>query len=744
MREGMRVLLSRRFLFLLAALAILNLVLYVREQNAAGYSYEEIQGIRELVYERYEGRTLDEIAVDLAELKEDTSAVYLLARTYMNSRSPKDWEWYKEIYQDRYATVIEQLEEGTFAVDITALRIQNRVLSEIAQSVQFVMEYPEFLQMIKENAANMQKVSIFSDKDSFSYKNIIKTVEDFEAMEGQELEWGRDEAVTTFFRSPITDYMILILIAGVAMIFLDERKCGLWDIVHTAKTGRMMLGIRRLSILLLASIVGCMVLYGSKLLTAFILYGGEDGLDRLIQSVVMFQKLPEPISIRHYLLFYFVLKIGGTFLVGVVLWLILSAVANPTLAVGAAALIMGAQYGLFTTVSDSSILAPLRYLNLFAYIDTSKVYSSYLNLNLFGRVVNGRTLVTFLLPVFVILGMGGALAIHTLKRPYGKTNPLEKLYDRLRFYVNRRVAYVSVFWKELCKSLIIQKGAVVLLVFIWLQSGAQGFGTLEINQDAAYYYGYCQKWAGEITEETDVLMQAEYEALSQKIAEVNTKLAAKDLDENEKYGLGELLKTVTMKMSALMNVIAYAEDQKIASAETGITAYIMDTQPYDDMFGPEYKHTRKGFIVQIALVLVLLLAGICAYEKQQNMEGLVRVTRKGTGYQAKKKMLALLSITAVTWLIIYGFEWIHFIQFYDRLKHMQAPVQSIPVLAGCPQGIPLWFFFCMVYVVRLMIMIGISGVIAWISSKCSKFETAVAACVGGVVAPALLVLYILL
>ena len=53
------------------------------------------------------------------------------------------------------------------------------MLKELEVQLEYISQYPEDIKMIQENAQQLMSFSIFSDKNSFTYNNIIKTAKDF-------------------------------------------------------------------------------------------------------------------------------------------------------------------------------------------------------------------------------------------------------------------------------------------------------------------------------------------------------------------------------------------------------------------------------------------------------------------------------------------------------------------------------------------------------------------------------------
>lgn len=78
-------------------------------------------------------------------------------------------------------------------------------------------------------------------------------------------------------------------------------------------------------------------------------------------------------------------------------------ISNIQFSVTVLAAILIVEYVLFATLPVQSILNPLKYFNLFSYIQTSKLYTQYLNIDLFGYPFGIRTLALWALPFLVAL-----------------------------------------------------------------------------------------------------------------------------------------------------------------------------------------------------------------------------------------------------------------------------------------------------------------------------------------------------
>lgn len=166
--ESRRVFSSRLFLAVLAGLLVLNafFFLYARpdgqaDQQIYGADYHRI-------YQSHEGLTLEEAV-----------------------------QWcrdYEQAEQDR-------LLAGEWVYDGDKER-EKGIVAELKGQYEYLLGYDDYLGNIQKQAKLLQTVSLFGDPDSISYKNTVKTSEDFAALDGIQVTAGHDRAVTSFLTIP--------------------------------------------------------------------------------------------------------------------------------------------------------------------------------------------------------------------------------------------------------------------------------------------------------------------------------------------------------------------------------------------------------------------------------------------------------------------------------------------------------------------------------------------------------------
>ncbi len=234
MKELGRILSNRRLIVGLVLILLLNGFLFAREQRENDYGLD---------------------------LELPSSGFIFVEGTFMTTQEPVDaWAAYQ-----RYSEWIDRARKLPLADAVTMLTDEKAALSakitgdtdteddrldyvavnNLLAQTDYLTGYGGWLENIQKNKDNLLTFSIFNNPDSFSGRNIIKTADEFEKLQGVELTLGTDGAVDSFMSFRLTDYLLLLALLLIGLSFLDERKAGLWSVVHAAPNGRLKLAIRR-------------------------------------------------------------------------------------------------------------------------------------------------------------------------------------------------------------------------------------------------------------------------------------------------------------------------------------------------------------------------------------------------------------------------------------------------------------------------------------------------------------------
>lgn len=695
MREAKRVLLAPKLWGLLALLLALNCMLLVtRDTHMDGF------------YAAYQAALPEFSALppEEAELQAEQELAQLqelgLLHMFRDEENPEIKALIRKDCADAFGADFEaRLEAGEFDLSDAAMQEnykRQEVLQMLLAQLAHLQEYPAYLAQVQSNVRQMQALSIFNQEGSFSSRNIEKTGRDFP--ESVDLRLGNDSAVTLLVTDALSGYLLLIVTLFLALQFPEERKRGLWSLVHGAPEGRARLAGKR-SLLLLAGVtLGTLVLLGGRLLFLGIRCGGLGDLSRNVQSLVVFADFPWVMPVWKALLGYFLLKILGMWLVGLAIWAILQAVNHLPLAIGAAGVVLSVEYTLFQAIPDSYDIVFLRYVNLFALVDVPRIALHYLNLNCFGWPVQGFLLSLGLIPPLLGMLLLANLLLAERKKPVSRQNSLLKLFDRLRIPFSNVVGRLRLLGYELYKLLWLQKGILVLLAVAWFS-----FFALEAPYPDTQLYdtelaGLSASMEGPITEDT---------------------LAGID-ERNAEYSTWEPSEAVLQQLEILDRL----REKVAASLKAKDGLWLINQAPFAALMGKNVGNYQRQNAVVLLLAMSLLLSGTFAQEKQNRMTQLLRGVSRGRGSLLRKKMIVALLLTVLLWLIFELGELRHILDTYG-MPALSAPLQSFDAFSLLPYQISLGVGVLLYLLLRLLGMLAASSVVLLCSRLCKNTNTAI-------------------
>ena len=647
-----------------------------------------------------------------------------------------------EQYRAEYPELVRQLENGE--LDLNEVHLDYVAVNHLLKQAEYLDGYGDYLATIQANKEKMLSFSIFNDPDSFSGRNIIKTANEFEALEGVSLILGADGAITAFMDFLITDYLLLAVLVLICISFLDERKKGLWGVVHAAPNGRLRLALQRAGILLGVSVIGVVLLYGSNLLMGFCVYGGMDDLGRAAQSVELLGKMPVCCTVGEFLLLYLLFKVGATFLVALLLWLIFTAINNVKYTMIAAAGVLAAEYSLYTFLPVQSGPNVFKYFNIFTYITASDLYTNYLNIDLFGYPIGIRAVSQYAcLPLILILA-AVCITIHCHKRPAAGKD----LLGRFMYSVNRVTDWFlcrfHLLGMELHKTLSIQKGVLILVLFLYLVTGLTFTVNIPVSSttDAAARQ-YTSQLSGAITEDTlqqieDI--QAELDATLAAHEEARVQYENGEMEYPQYDVFARAAESARTKSDGLAIVRARVEELQALGAEKVITPWLIEESPYQGTYGTDAKPNQNRAALVAMLTITLLLAGSMAYETQSGMDYLLASTLRGRKKLLHRKIGLAAILTTVVWAVTYGLELHAFLGVCDTAT-FAAPVQSLSMLENFPVRCSIGVFLAGLYLFRWLALFACAMLTMLISSGMKRLETAYIATCGVILLPSVLYLF---
>ena len=711
MRELQRVLFHRAALFLLLLLTAIGTVLFWLHTKDSVVA-KDYPGVFTSVYhgllDEYKDIPPEEISEDELKNRADTAAaagvIAYLYRTYgMDDELMEMLELYPEFQEDLESGILRKY------MDEPLLSQAEREACELLSAqVRYLSEFNAYYSTIKKNAEKLQHTSIFGDPTSFAYRNTIKTVKDFEAIDGARGALGDDRAVTSVFDDPIADYLMLLFMAAFCVIMLKERRTGLWQLVRSTKHGRARLAGSRIVILFICSLLATVFLFGSRLAISYITYDGFGWGSRIIQSIRGYNGIPFPLQVNSFVLIYCGIKLVCTFLTGVLLYLLLSSIKNVNIAIAFTGAVLAMEFTLYSAVRDSSILVPFKYINIFQLIVPRGFVVNYLNLNVFEHPLNTRVAAVIVMTVLSALAAVGVVLVHLYKRPVGKPNPIENLLDGIR-----KRTYRLVWMQETGKALFAERGIFVIAVLVFLFFSFGKLPEPTVSEDQRSVATYYKKYAGSISEATLASIDLDLEKVRHDIANSEDSFMAM-MGQKTLLGLEFLKQDVS-------DII-----ERNASGEYPRQIKLLPPFTYMTVFGSGSREFETGLGLKALLCIALLTAGLYAYERQSSMTKLLRALPEGRTRLFLKKELLTFVFSVLVFSGVYLPEIIALAKndFYGGFTCFGFPVQGLEIMRESRLSISVGALTVSFYAARLFAIFSVGSAAGLLSNLSDRANNA--------------------
>ena len=518
--------------------------------------------------------------------------------------------------------------------------------------LEYLKDYPNYLERVQEQAYKMQHSSIFgADPNSFTHRNIIKTAKDFADLSSDGVRLGDDLAMQNWLAFSWADWGFLAAILLLVMSFLEERKKGLAAIVRSCPAGHGKLQGTRLLILLLYSAGMTFLLYYLPLMVSLVAEGGWSDLSRPVQSLAAFQKCTAQLTIGEFLVQFFFLKTACGFFLGVLIWFALSFLEQVQLCWMVTSAALAVEYFLHTTIPAQSILSPLRYVNVFSYVFTSKIYTEYVNLNFFTYPIGKSTMLLGLLLIGTIVLTTVIVILMPKRYPFGNKDLLGKwvnLWNRVKDPVLRRLGMVGFEWY---KQLFMSAGGLILILGLLISSDLPlNSGAYNRIEDSLYRQ-YMAQVQGPVTQSThDYIAQAKASLEGVKINRAEFEAALNRLE------------------------------QTVADIPEG--AWLVDDTMFLNIYGSESWYTQRNTALIALLILCASLSSLFAPEQNADLRRMLHSTPRGRERLFWAKYGVAVGITVLVWLMVFVQEWRTASEMLGEAI-LSAPCSSIGMLKGC-------------------------------------------------------------
>ncbi|WP_098749446.1 hypothetical protein [Paenibacillus sp. EZ-K15] len=600
------------------------------------------------------------------------------------------WKQLIEDAKNDHPEAYKQYKESPYVNEEELLRrdmyIINLIRDQYESHDQFVKEMDD----MKQRADEMLSASIFHNKDSFSYRNILKTVEDFRPLQSLPWKLGLEEGLTTGTRSGSTDlFMVLLLFLLCSIMFLLEREEGLTPLIRSTRNGKFRTISAKLTVLGMLTVLLSIMFYGSILLLSERLYGfGDPG--RYIQSMESFGRAIHPMTAGRYIMAYLLLKIAVNLVMAWLLAAIFLFLRQTSRIFIVLAALLGFSYICYSLIHPNSYINVLKYMNVIAFYDTFNLLADYRNINVLGYPIS-KDILTFY--------VGGSLllilpALSMWLFVYHMNNTTRKMgmqwYMKLRAYLFRLRRSNSLFQHELYKFLITGKSLFILILVCIISYQNIETKERQFDMDASVYNLYLSQLNGKLTEDKLAFLREERE----KFTTLPDQLAY----WKERYKSGEIdlpaynqeqnnLETFAKQEKSFL----YVEEQRDyllqLREERGITGSFVNVISSDALFNRQQDNLVDGLMY--ALLLIAGLGPLFSIDYKNDMVKVLRSTSKGRWSLFASKYSIACIYAVLTFftlqipkfynvLVQYpAFDWSSAVQSIEILGHVEWPISIL-------------------------------------------------------------------
>lgn len=601
------------------------------------------------------------------------------------------WDELDSMPQERQVTFLEEkysaLENFMFSSDISQISPEytGNMYSEIQLTdhvrteVESCSSYGEYLESVNESAETLLAIPFFADENSFDYKNIIKTREDFEALSGQQPLAQRSEGVLAATRFGIADVLLLMLIVLFNVLLISrEKELDQLSLFHPTAKGGASLAVSKLCAVFTADIAAVLLICGGSYAVSCITYG-FGSLNRDIQSVSGFFASGLDITVGEYLLYFLLLKILICFAFSALCFLFSGISGGSILNIIITASFTAAEAAFYFIIEPSSYLAPLRQINLVAAADGSGLLGRYLNINFFGTPVNALPVSVTVAVVFTLAFSAAGVWVFCKNKTYAARNtglilPFGK--------------HTSLLSHELHKTFI--SGKALLLLIISALFIIFTYSPVKVTYSSVpdfIYVRYVNQLQGDVTEEKIAFVESETEAALNSASEIS---------EDTLEALGRL----RIHMEYLQTVNGKLFNDKGYQMLTGCG---------------DSKQTDRFTACALSLLMAIIAAYIYCEEYRT---GAIQLLRSSPGGKASTFLRKLITAAAAAFALLIIFDGSRFVSVLSTYttEYITAPAASMEHLESMG-GMPMILYFTLLIVGRFVALVLQSAAVFFLSSK---------------------------
>ena len=594
--------------------------------------------------------------------------------------------------------------------------------SHFAYQLEYQNGYQSYIDSILENGKELLSKKLFADKNSFSYKSIQKSIDDFSKNKNLNLSLVNDLPISTVLNYQIGDFVLILICVFLAITFLAEKNVNL--LINTCKNGRRILKLKQLPILLSFSVLCSSLIYVSEILISLKIYNAPLNLYALIQSSDMFSDCILHINFLQLFLICILFKAIIAVMIALVIWFLISLSNSIIMVSGIAGIIAATELLLYKNISVQSNLSFLRTFNIFSVFDYESI-TEYNLISLFSVPVRADIiiwvivlLITFVASASVIISAKSNYPIKTPKKAfriiYVLLNKLSVFYTKLQ-----SVLYYGRF--ETYKIMHIGKGLLVVIAFLLIIGFNFNTNPLVFSSTEVFLNDYYGQYGGELNDAvygSIDKMQVELENVENEFKYKSEQYVNGEISLDE-YELARAKNAAYDTQRKAVDELVQQIDRIEPLSDKGIKPVLINEIGYNNLF---YNQSNQTEILLLICVVTILFSSVFSVEKSSNMLTLNHCSKNGRKRLYFKKILTVIPKTFVLTLISYLSLIIQNDYLY-KLGNLNANIHNLQCLQDVNLNVSILEYIILNFVFEFILITVIALTITALSAFATQLIT---------------------
>lgn len=587
---------------------------------------------------------------------------------------------------------------------------ERTLLDNAENQLKIVSDYKAYINKIIEKSDNITGVSIFEDSSSFSYKNAVKTAEDYKPLSNIETAYSNSEGVNMATDFMLTDLIVILLLCIVCDALIgSERNININSLQRTCRYGRNKSAISKMVVGFITTAVICLMFYGVNYIIAGYTYG-FGYLFRPIQSVDSFSNCTLRINVLQYLMLHFITKVLVMYLIYTIVNVLSMVGKSKTISYIAFLCILIVSYCLNLFIGDNTSLMCFKYINLISFVDTKNVISHYRNINIFGEPINYVTCFWIVLLVLLL----GLVALNILIYSRKKITAYNKSNNSFLSKLKISCGSTNVIVHELYKTFVSNKVGIIILVVLLTQLYITISSPIVLSNDEKYQKYYFSYYAGDFNSNTKSKIENQIKKYEDNKKSMDKCMSDYDngLITKEKYeDLFSTYSTIDEDYSNFKKYVIPYYDYLKSKADKSVS--VVNYNGYCALLGLK-GNLSNTYCLALYVLMVICIIPIFTVEYERKSIHLLSSTKLGFKSLVFKKIVCSCIVTALLNLLIYVPYFIRIISSYG-INELGTAACSIEELSNISDGLSILNVIIITFAIRLLVSLVITVIISGIS-----------------------------